>query len=258
MVVDTQNIYSLFKELFELMKKEKKVLETPWIDISKVKFFKSMNDQEIEEIIYHISFLKKEKFNCISIDKIEFILESMGILRYDIKDFSAILHHRGFELLIKKILSRNGYYVKNNYYFSDKTSLKNRFGQTRYEIDIIGLHNHYLLLIDGKQWNKRSPIGTLNKAANLQFQRAIALKNNPTILAQLLAELIRAKNRKQQIESLFPLRLIPLMVTLEENPIKVNRQNTPLVSIYRLNAFLNELMINIKRFRHLIIEKLIF
>ena len=252
-----EKLQFFFKVLFKVLKSAKKNWNNPWIEISEIPFFTNINAPIINKIIQSFSFLKKEAFNCISINKIEFIIEAMAILNYDIKIFSQIIDYHGFELLIKEILSRNRYYVTNNFYFSDKSPLKAKFDQSRYEIDIVGLKKGIMLLIDAKEGFKRSPQQKISKAANLQFQRGLALKNNPKSLAQLLLELFKSfKNRNKKIAASFPLKIIPFMVTLEENQMKLNENHLPLVCINRLNSFLNELGINLERFHYLKLEKI--
>jgi hypothetical protein len=246
-----------FRELFFHLNNSKKDWNIPWIKIAQIEFFQNRDSYEINQIIQSFNFLKMEKLNCISINKIDFIIESMGILHYDIKKFSKLLDYRGFESLIKEILSRNGYYALNNFYFSDKSPYKEHTSQERYEIDIVGLKKNWLLLIDAKQWFKRSPSQSISAAANLQAQRGVALKKNADILTQLLLDLTpTSKNRYGKLNRSFPLYIIPFMVTLEDNAMKVNENRIPLVSIQRINAFLNELVTNLERFYYLTIENL--
>ncbi len=249
-----EKIQLFFRELFQVLKSIKKNWNTPWIEIPTISFFNNLNVHEINEFIHYFNFLKKEAFNCISINKIEFIIESMAILNYDIKVYSEIIDYHGFELLIKKILCRNGYYVINNFYFSDNSPLKAQNGQKRYEIDIVGLKKDILLIIDAKQWFKRSPSQAISNAANLQYQRGLALIQNPEILNELLSKLLNSfkHKKKKPVKRYGLLKLVPLMVTLEENFMKLNENHVPLVCINRLNSFLNELGITLDKFHYLI------
>jgi hypothetical protein len=253
-----EKIQLFFRELFNVLKNAKKNWNNPWIEIPKIEFFNNLNSHDINEIVLNFSFLKKEAFKCVSINKIQFIIEAMAILNYDIKIFSQIIDYRGFELLIKEILSRSGYYVINNFYFSDNSPLKEKYAQKRYEIDIVGLKEKFLLLIDAKQWFKRSPSQAIGKAANLQYQRGLILIHNPEILYELLNKLLKSFKRKniKRINEYLPLTLVPLMVTLEENNMKLNKNHIPLVCINRLNSFLNELGINLDHFLYLKVENL--
>jgi len=85
----------------------------------------------------------------------------------------------------------------------------------------------------------------MNKAANLQYQRVVALKKNPETISDLIQKLLgmRCNVRKR-----LPFTLIPLMVTLETNWIKINENSVPLVGIYNLNSFLEELKVNLEYF----------
>ena len=79
-------------------------------------------------------------------------------------------------MLVEEILSRNNYITIKNFRFSDKSNFKSKTSQKRYEIDIIGIYLKYILLIDAKQWRRKDSFSSINKAADLQFRRAIALK----------------------------------------------------------------------------------
>ncbi|MHA1471685.1 MAG: hypothetical protein ACTSQW_01150, partial [Promethearchaeota archaeon] len=93
----------------------------------------------------------------------------------------------------------------------------------------------------------------MNKAANLQFQRVKALKNNPEILSNLIQEILGLNyNYKKRL----PFILIPIMVTIESNGIKINDDSVPLVAIVNLNSFLQELTENLPYFKTVSVEKI--
>ncbi|MFW9785680.1 MAG: hypothetical protein ACFFFB_25580, partial [Candidatus Heimdallarchaeota archaeon] len=57
-----------------------------------------------------------------------------------------------------------------------------------------------------------------------------------------------------------PFILIPMMVTLEDSSIKINNNQIPIVSIYELNSFLQELYNNTIYFKtitinHIFVQK---
>jgi hypothetical protein len=246
-------IERLFHDIYEVLVHIDRELDKPWVKIKSIEFFDNYSPEQIESIIIKFNFLTKESWNHIEINKIEFILESLQFLHYDIAQLSKILNYSGFEQLIKQILALNGYSALNNFRFSDKSSFKQKTSQGRYEVDVVGLNNSHLLLIDAKQWNKRDPYSAINKAANLQLRRAEALKRNPDIVGDLLKQL---SGRYLKIRKCLPLKVIPIMVTLEESTIKLNNNHIPVVPIYRLNSFIQELSDNLYYFKILRIGKI--
>jgi hypothetical protein len=165
-------------------------------------------------------------------------MESIKILKLDLKLVAELLDYTGFEVLVNKILSKNNYKVLNNFRFSDKSNFKNKTSQKKYEIDVIGLNRNNILIIDAKQWKRKDSYSSMNKAANMQFQRTIALKKNPEAFSKLIHYLLGIN---PVIRNFLPFRLLPIMVTLEDNFNKLNDNQVPLVSIYHLNSFLQEL-----------------
>jgi hypothetical protein len=118
---------------------------------------------------------------------------------------------------------------------------------------VIGIYNSYVLIIDAKQWKRKDSYSAINKAANLQLRRTLALKKNPTIFSNLLNRLL---GKSQSMKSKLPFILIPAMVTLEDNSIRISENNIPLVGIYHLNSFLQELRLNLPYFNLVKINKI--
>ncbi len=250
---DFSQVSNFFQEIYNLIKNSKRELDEPWYLINQVECLKKLNDLNINQLSLTYNFIKYECWNYISINKIRFILESLSFLKYDIRNLSKILDYRGFEQLIKEILNLKSYNVVTNFRFSDQSSFKFETFQKRYEIDILGLKENILLLIDAKQWNKKASFNIIDKVANLQFQRIVALKKNPEILYRLILDLIKSD---KNIKNILPLKLLPVVITLEENSILTNKIRIPLVSIYKLNSFLQELKINIDLFNYIKINKI--
>ena len=245
-----------FNEIYHILRETDTNLIEIWCELSKLSRLAKMNNSELKEFLSNFRFISIKKGNYINyivINKILFIIESINFLRSDIKKVSEIIDYNGFESLIKEILSVHNYNCIKNFRFSDKSNFKTKTSQKRYEIDIIALYLKYILLIDAKQWRRRDSYRSLNKAANLQCHRAIILKNNPEILSELIQKL-RGKGLNYKIK--LPLLIIPVMVTLEDNGIKINESQIPLVSIYELNSFIRELHNNLEYFRIIKISKL--
>ncbi|MHA1274037.1 MAG: NERD domain-containing protein [Promethearchaeota archaeon] len=211
------------------------------IYVEKSNFFKifKISSEFLKEIIYNFSFLKENNSfytEYIIIDKISFILEAKRYLNITFKDLCESLKFNEFEALISKIMEKNGYFSIKNFRFTSK--IPDISKQRRFEIDIIALNHKYFLLIDAKRWRRRDPFSSLNKAANLQLKRTYALINNSQLISDLIIKLKGGRKGN------FPgnrLKIIPLIVTLEDSSFLINQKGVPLVSIDRLNNFLYEL-----------------
>lgn len=251
------SLKQFFAEIYSILKGTDSNVINIWWEISEIPMLNNFNHFELREFLGNFNFVSLQKGNYlyyIVINKILFIMEAITILKLDIRQISEILDYDGFEALVKEILSKNNYITTKNFRFSDKSNFKSKTSQKRYEIDIIGIHLKYILLIDAKQWRRKDSYASLSKAADLQYRRAIALKKNPEIFSQLLHKFYGAKfNLKKRL----PFIIIPIMTTLEDNSIKINTNQIPLVSIYELNSFLQELQNNLKYFRIVKINKII-
>ena len=234
-----------FMELFNIVKKFDPKINEVWIEPTEVSFFNGLERQQINEFLDTINSVSIEKGNYaeyIVVRKIPFIIEAIKLLDIDINQLSLLISFNGFESLIAEILKLNNYKALKNFRFSDKSNLKNNTSQKRYEIDIIAVQNNNMLLIDAKQWKRKDSFSAMNKAGDLQVERANALVHNPEIINTLLKELGMRKIAEKMI-------LIPFMVSLEQNFIRINDNNVPLVSIFQLNSFLQDLFLNISNYK---------
>jgi len=252
----TPSLKPFFLEIYNLLKEGDSEVTKLWVEISEVEFLKGFSDLELREFLERFNFASIQKGNYIDyvvINKIAFITMCFQFLELDINQLSYLLNYDGFEALIQEILSQNNYRTIKNFRFSDKSDLKYETSQKRYEIDVIGIYQSFILVIDAKQWKRKDSYGAMNKAANLQYQRVVALKKNPETISDLIQKLLgmRCNVRKR-----LPFTLIPLMVTLETNWIKINENSVPLVGIYNLNSFLNELKVNLHYFKTVKVSKI--
>lgn len=248
------SLWNFFIEIYSILKETDVKISEIWWEISIIRFFDNLRRTEIIDFLEKFEFVSLKKGNYqfyIVIDKILFIIECIKFLHYDIKFLSEILDYSGFEKLIKEILSRNNYLTITNFRFSEGLKQKSDLSQKRYEIDVIGIYLKYILIIDGKQWKRKDSYGLLNKAANLQYRRIVALKNNPTVFSRLIIEILGDIPITRKY---LPFTLVPIMVTLEDNSNKLNENLVPLVSIYKLNAFLQELPRNLQYFKSIQVD----
>ncbi|MFW9879703.1 MAG: hypothetical protein ACFFG0_42050 [Candidatus Thorarchaeota archaeon] len=251
------SLQNFFTEIYHILREADSKVNEIWCEISKISFFQGLGKTDMYEFLESFEFISIKKGNYIqyiAIDKILFIINCIKFLRYDIVHLSEILDYSGFEKLIKEILSRNYYQATTNFRFSWNSKLKSTISQKRFEIDVIGIYLKYILIIDAKQWRRKDSYSSLNKAAILQYNRIRALKNNPEALLKLIKSIL---GKEHNIKRHLPLILIPVMVTLEDNSIKLNENQIPLVSIYKFNAFLQELPKNLHYFKSIQINKLV-
>ena len=235
--ITIESLKSLFTEVLTILKRSDPKVRQIWIEPVEMEILQGLNKFQINEFLGRINSVSVKKGNYteyIVIDKIQFIVEAIKLLDQDIGQLSMVIDFEGFEALIAEILKLNNYKTLNNFRFTDKSSFKSPNTQKRYEVDIIGFQNKNLLIIDAKQWKRKDSFSAMNKAGNLQLQRAKALRNNIRILTGLLNEF----GIKQRFEKII---LFPFMVSLENNFIKLNENDVPFVSIYQLNSFLQEL-----------------
>jgi hypothetical protein len=249
------SLQNFFTEIHHILRETDSQITEIWCEFSKISFFHGLRKTDLYGFLNRFEFISLRKGNYIYyivIDKILFIINCIKFLKYDITHLSEILDYSGFEALIEEILTRNNYRTTTNFRFSENSKLKSNISQKKFEIDVIGIYLKYILIIDAKQWKRKDSYGPLNKAANLQYNRTIALKQNPEAFSKLITSIL---GEEPFIKKYIPFILIPIMVTLEDNSIKLNENQIPLVSIYEFNAFLLEFPKNLHYFKTIQIDK---
>ncbi|TXT53479.1 MAG: hypothetical protein BAJALOKI2v1_950010 [Promethearchaeota archaeon] len=248
-------IRKFFYQLYFIVKNSRSEVLDLWLEFSEIFSKMEFSRHALDKLVSLCDFVKFERTNYtkyFTIDKISFIIESMKFLDYDIKNLSEILDYSGFEALIEEILRRNNMKTIKNFRFTDKSDLKYKTKQKRYEIDVIAIRQKVMLVIDAKQWKKRDSYSAINKAANLQLQRVIALRSNPDIFGDLITNVLKTKLSKNRY---LPLTILPMMVTFEESGYKLNNKQIPLVSIAQLNSFVQELSRTMECFKTIQVDK---
>jgi len=251
------SLQNFFTEIHYILRETDPKITEIWCEISKISFFNGMRKADLYDFLDRFEFISLKKGNYIYyivIDKILFIINCIKFLKYDIAYLSEILDYSGFEALIKEILLKNNYLATNNFRFSKGSKLKSNISQKKFEIDVIGIYLKYILIIDAKQWKRKDSYGSLNKAANLQYNRIRALKQNPEAFSKLITSIL---GEEPHIKRHLPFILIPIMVTLEDNSIKLNENQIPLVSIYEFNGFLQEFPNNLDYFKSVQVDKVV-
>ena len=73
------------------------------------------------------------------------------------------------------------------------------------------------------------------------------------MLDSIISDLVKYPNK---LKKKLPLKLIPIIITLEESSFKTSCDQIPLVSIYKIKSFLNELKDNLQFFNYIKINKI--
>lgn len=251
------SLKQFFLEIYNLLKEADSEVTELWFEISEIEFLQNFSELYLLEFLERFDFVSIQKGNYIDylvVNKILFITMCLRFLELDINQLSYLLNYDGFEALIQEILSQNNYVTIKNFRFSDKSTLKYKTTQKRYEIDVIGIYQSFMLIIDAKQWKRKDSYSAMNKAANLQYQRVLALKDNLEIISDLIQNLLGIK---YNVRKRLPFTLIPIMVTLENNWVKINENSVPIVGIYSLNSFLHEFPVNLHYFKTVELSKII-
>ena len=161
------SVKHFFSEIYDLLKESNSEVTELWFEFSDIDLFKTFDKYEVQDFIKGFEFITIRKGNYIPylvIDKIAFITRCFNYLDLDINQLSYLLNYDGFEALIQEILSQNHYKTIKNYRFSDKSELKYETSQKRYEIDVIGIYQNFILVIDAKQWKRKDSYSAMNKA----------------------------------------------------------------------------------------------
>lgn len=153
-------------------------------------------------------------------DRLKLAYHAIG-LGIDVKRVSKFLNWREFEVLCSEILTAFNYNVYR--------SVRFKHDSKRFELDVVGFKLPYVLCFDCKHWSLNRP-STLIKAIQTHYNKTVAFSN--------------------VFKSLFNLDFkcriffIPIIVTLLDEGSGIY-DGLPVVSIFKLNSFLNELSIGI-------------
>lgn len=150
--------------------------------------------------------------------KLAFLLIKTGL---DIEYVAKYLDWKEFEAFSRDILLHHEFKVYPRVRF--KSSKKKR-----YELDLLAIRNPIILCIDCKHWSPRAGKKyALKKAVEKQVERTKAFSNSVDLL-------------KFNIEKNNDLYLMPLLISWLVEDIKTY-QNVPIVPIFQLSFFLNQI-----------------
>jgi len=185
------------------------------------------------EIIKHIVLNFKSlsvKGNKIFVSGITNLVIEAWIKGYDIVELALSTGWKDVEKLCGEILSRYGYKILLNYRF--------RHCGRRYEIDVVGIQEPYILLVDCKRW-KRGNVSSLIHAAEEQVRRA----------QEFMYAFKPDKENINILNKATNLTIIPLIVTVIDVDIKFH-EGVPIVPI----RYLRDFLISFKNYEDMIIK----
>jgi len=252
-LVNFKIIEFFFQKLYEKLLEKKKSKERAnhnEIEIvnSILDGFSSQEINIIENFIHSQNIGVKLENSSLIVQIPRFILEAVKFLKLDVSKLSRLLNWKGFEDIVGKICEENEYRVIKNFRFSDRSNFIQKTNQKRYEIDIVAIIKNIILLIDAKHWNsKTNNYSSVNKASKLQKRRVQALEKNTEAFSKLILSFYSTYKIKS-LKSLLPFKLIPVVVTLNDNKCKLSYGQVPIVSIFELNTFIQELSFNMSLF----------
>jgi len=248
MIIQDHDLFlkNFFREINAHLLKTQPEAQEVWFELSEIETLKGFDEVGLIDFLSYfdsIDFIEEKYSKFLVVDKIRFILDEIKILDVDVSTASNIIDCYGFESLIEAILIENNFKTIKNFRFScsrvKEQGIEHKY---RFEIDVLGYSNNKLLVIDAKKWKKRDPFSALNKAANKQYIRALSLSKDEIALSDVLKNL---KSPDLKVKKKSMLKIIPLLVTLENCHFKINENDIPIVSIFQFNNFLHELDKNI-------------
>jgi len=168
--------------------------------------------------------------------KLTFLLIKEG---FEIEHVAKYLDWGEFEAFTKDILRLHEFQVHSRVRFKSNAKKK------RYECDLVAIRNSIVLCIDCKHWSSRSgkKYG-LKKAVEKQVERTL-------VLSEKFFEL---DFEKFGIEKRDDLLMMPLLISWLVEDIRVY-QDVPIVPIFQLSNFINQIDAIIDNFKIISIKK---
>lgn len=140
----------------------------------------------------------------------------------DVKRISKFLNWKEFEILCYNVMESFEYVCHRNVRF--------KFNSKRFEIDVIGYKMSYVICLDCKHWSTNR-ISMIKKIIKVHYDKTL-------IFSKVFKNIF---NLNLNGKILF----IPVVITLLDEIVGIY-DGLPVVSIFKLNSFLNDLPIGIK------------
>ncbi len=172
-----------------------------------------LEEEDLVELRDDLLFLK--------VPRIELACAAIS-LGADVEEVAEALDWREFEELTARCLSENGFEVYEHFIF--------RGNKRRYEVDILGIREPIILLVDCKHWRAgRSKRWRLRRAAEDHLRRTEAL-----------VDALPRTPLYRRVCGWSEIVVTPILVTLHQELVILHNQ-IPLVPVYKLNSFLQDL-----------------
>jgi hypothetical protein len=139
----------------------------------------------------------------------------------DVERLSQVLSWQEFEGIAGVAMERNGYVVKKNVRFK-------REGR-RWEIDVVGCRNPFVLCVDCKHWHQGLPPSALSRMVESQVKRAEAFAHTLQNTS-LPVECTRWEKAK----------VVPIILSLLPAACKF-LNDVPIVPVLQMQDFINQL-----------------
>jgi len=167
--------------------------------------------------------LIRRKLGFVDASRLQRVNIALQILRLggDLERLSKHLSWEEFENFSVVAFETSGYTVQKHFRF--------KWAGRRWEIDILGRKNPYVVCVDCKHIRRKWSGSTVAKAAEMQKQRVLMLSEALPSLREVL-----------KLASWKKAYLIPVILSLVPAPFKFHK-GVPVVPILQLQDFINEL-----------------
>jgi Holliday junction resolvase-like predicted endonuclease len=140
----------------------------------------------------------------------------------DVERACKAIGWQAFEDLVMAVLDANGVATRKHFRFQSH--------ERRFEIDVLGLKEPVIFVIECKHWNQSWQRSATMKIVEKQIQRTKALNN------AFQEHLVRLG-----VDGWSDARLLPMVLTLSLTPFKTYK-NVPVIPVFYLQAFINDEM----------------
>ncbi|MFX1449855.1 MAG: NERD domain-containing protein [Promethearchaeota archaeon] len=202
--------------------------EIPEIEIKYLSKITGLNYSQIMIYLKEQMYYEKEKNEILQNSNLRINLAIFGIINLNLPPSRVInyLTWQEFEKFCLYVLEQHEFRCVRNFRFKKRKS--------RFEIDILGLHQSYMLCIDAKLWRIRSgKPSALRKAVERQIIRTEALSK---VISKYLDQLYLSRVKY--------VYLIPILITSMNEGIKSHKK-VPIIPFYQFNNFIADLHKNI-------------
>jgi len=140
----------------------------------------------------------------------------------DVEQACRAIGWQAFEDLVITVLDSNGVATRKHFRFQNH--------KRRFEIDVLGLKEPLIFVIECKRWNQSWQRSATMKIVEKQIQRTKALVNA-----------FQEHKVRLEVNGWRAAWLLPMVLTLSVTPLKTYK-NVPVIPIFHLQTFINDEM----------------